>query len=207
MNSKPAPNPDDLAYIRGLAEEGRNAPPLNGPILIAASLIFGLASLGHWAIQSGILAVDRMAILWVWLLAAAVFGVTLFVLIKRMSTKPGYNHIRNEAVGAAWSGAGFMIFSIWLGLMAMGLTTGDWAGMRIMPSLVCAAYGTGWLVAAAMSGRKWMNAVAIASYAGAALLGVVSHLSLVFLVYVAILICVALIPGLVLTREEARGSA
>lgn len=206
MNSKPAPNPDDLAYIRGLAEEGRNAPPLNGPILIAASLIFGAGSLGHWAIQSRMIAVDQVNILWVWLAASAVFGVTLFVLIKRMATKSGFNHIRNEAVGAAWTGAGFMIFSIWLGLVAMGLTTGDWTAMRIMPSLVCAAYGTGWLVAAAMSGRKWMNAVAVASYAGAAILGVVSHLSLVFLVYVAILICVALIPGIVLTRGEARGS-
>jgi hypothetical protein len=206
MTAKPVPNPEDLAYLRGLAEEARNAPPLNGPILIAASLIFGAGSLGHWAIQSGLLAVDPMAILWVWLAAGAVFAVTLFVLIRRMTTKPGYNHIRNEAVGAAWSGAGFTIFSIWLGLMAMGLTTGDWTAMRIMPSLVCGAYGTGWLVAAAMSGRRWMNTVAIASYAGAAILGLVSHLSLVFLVYVAILICVALIPGIVLTRGEARGS-
>ncbi len=207
MNANPAPNPDDLAYLRGLADEGRNAPPLNGPILIAASLIFGAGAAGHGAIQSGLLALDPIAILWVWLAASAAFGLALYVLLRRMKSKPGYNHIRNEAVGAAWSGAGFMIFSIWLGLMAMGLTTGDWTAMRIMPSLVCGAYGTGWLVAAAMSGRRWMNAVAIASYAGAALLGVVSHLSLVFLVYVAILICVALIPGIVLTRGEARGSA
>lgn len=206
MNAKPVPGSEDLAYIRSLADEGRNAPPLNGPILIAASLVFGSATLGHWAIVSGLLAVDPMALLWVWLAAGAVFAAALFVLIRRMKSRPGYNHIRNEAVGAAWSGAGFTIFSIWLGLVAMGLTTGDWTSMRIMPSLVCAAYGTGWLVAAAMSGRKWMNTVAITSYAGAAVLGLVSHLSLVMLVFLAIMICVALIPGIVLTRGEPRES-
>lgn len=203
MTAKPNPATDaDIAYIRALAQEGRTAPPLNGPVLIAAAVIFGAASVAQWAIQTGVLAVSPWAQLWVWIAAGVIFSGALVVLLGRMKSKPGYNNVRNEAVGVAWSGVGFVIFSVWLGLMAMGFTTGDWGAMRIMPSLVFAAYGAAWLVAAAMSGRKWMNGVALASYAGAALLGGVSHLSIGYLVFAALLMGVALIPGIILTRQE-----
>lgn len=200
MNTKP--DAADIAYIRSLAEEGRTAPPLNGPILIAAAVIFGAASVAQWAIQSGVLAVTPWAQLWVWIAAGVAFAGTLTVLIRRIQRKPGARNIRNEAVGVAWEGVGYVIFSVWLGLMAIGLTTEDWGAMRIMPSLVFAAYGAAWLVAGAMSGRKWMKLVALASYAGAALLGTVSHLPVGYLVFAALLIGVALIPGVILTRQE-----
>lgn len=200
MNTKP--DAADIAYIRSLAEEGRTAPPLNGPILIAAAVIFGAASVAQWAIQSGVLAVTPWAQLWVWIVAGVAFAGTLTVLIRRIQRKPGARNIRNEAVGVAWEGVGYVIFSVWLGLMAIGLTTEDWGAMRIMPSLVFAAYGAAWLVAGAMSGRKWMKWVALASYAGAALLGAVSHLPVGYLVFAALLVGVALIPGVILTRQE-----
>lgn len=200
MNSKP--DAADIAYIRALAEEGRAAPPLNGPILVAAALIFGTASVLQWAIQSGVLAISPWAQLWVWVGSGVAFAIALTVLIRRIQRKPGAGNIRNEAVGVAWEGVGFVIFSVWLGLLAIGLTTGQWEAMRIMPSLVFAAYGAAWLVAGAMSGRKWMKFVALGSYAGAALLGAVSHLPIGYLVFAALLVCVALIPGIVLTREE-----
>lgn len=196
------PEAADIAYIRALAEEGRTTPPLNGPFLIAAAIVFGSASVAQWAIQSGVLNVSPWAQLWVWIGAGVVFSLALTVLIRRTKSKPGHSNIRNEAIGVAWMGVGFVIFSVWLGLLAMGLTTGVWEAMRIMPSLVFAAYGAAWLVAAAMSGRKWMNGVALASYAGAAVLGGVSHLSIGYLVFAVLLVCVALIPGIVLTRQE-----
>lgn len=206
MTAKPNPATDaDIAYIRALAEEGRTAPPLNGPFLIAAAVVFGAASVAQWAIQSGLVDVSPWAQLWVWIVAGVVFALVLTVLIRRSEGKPGHNNIRNEAISVAWMGVGFVIFSVWLGLMAMGFTTGDWTAMRIMPSLVFAAYGAAWLVAAAMSGRKWMNGVALTSYAGAALLGAVSHLSIGYLVFAALLMGVALIPGIILTRQEPSG--
>lgn len=197
------PDAADIAYIRALAEEGRTAPPLNGPILIAAAVIFGGASVAQWAIQSGVLDVSRWAQLWVWLGAGVAFSAALAVLINRMKSKPGYSHIRNEAIGEAWAGVGFLIFTVWLGLMAMGFTTGDWGAMRIMPSLVFAAYGSAWLIAGAMGRTGWMKGVALFAYAGAVLLGAVSHMTIGYLVFAALLVVVALIPGIVLTRQES----
>lgn len=193
---------DDIAYIRALAEEGRTAPPLNGPIMIAAALIFGAASVAQWAIQARVLAVDPMAQLWVWVGAGVLFGLSLAALIRRAKHKPGYNGVRNQAIGAAWSGVGFLIFSVWLGMLAMGLVRGDWAPMALMPSVVFAAYGAAWTTAAAMSGQKWMNGVALAAYGGAALMGAFSGDPAGYLVFAALLMAVALVPGVILTRQE-----
>lgn len=193
---------DDIAYIRALAQEGRHAPPLNGPFLVAAAVIFGGASVAQWAIQSGVLDVSRWAQLWVWLAAGAIFAVTLSFLIRNTRNKPGATTVRNEAIGVAWSGVGYLIFTVWLSLMAIGFTTGNWTVMQVMPSLVFAAYGVAWLVAAAMSEVKWMNAVGIASFVGAVVLGAVSHTFWVYLVFAVLLMGVALIPGLILMRQE-----
>lgn len=197
-----AADKDDIAYVRALAEEGRTAPPLSGPVLIAAALIFGAASVAQWAIQSGVLAVDPMAQLWVWIGAGMLFGLSLAVLLRRMKRKPGYNTVRNQAIGVAWSGVGYVIFSVWLGMLAMGLFRGEWASMMLMPSLVFAAYGAAWLSAAAMSGQKWMNMIALLSYAGAALMGALAGEVTGYLVFAGMLVLVALIPGIVLTRQE-----
>lgn len=192
----------DIAYVRALAEEGRTAPPLNGPIMIAASLIFGGASVVQWAIQTGVLAIEPMAQLWVWLGAGALFAVALAVLLRRMKRKPGYGTTRNHAIGVAWSGVGYLIFAVWLGMLGLGLFQGEWSPMMLMPSVVFAAYGMAWLVAGAMSGQKWMNAVAVAAYAGAGLLGAFAGQELSYLIFAGLLIAVALVPGIVLTRQE-----
>lgn len=198
----PKAHEDDIAYIRALAEEGRNAPPLQGPFLVAAALIFGSASLIQGAIQSGVLNVNPWAQLWVWIAAGVAFGISLAFLIRAERRKPGSSTVRNEAVGVAWSGVGYLIFTVWLSMMAIGFTTGDWTPMRVMPSLVFAAYGVAWLVAASMNQVKWMNAVALFSFAGAVVLGAVAHTFWVYLVFAVLLMGVALIPGLILMRQE-----
>ncbi|MFN3538203.1 MAG: hypothetical protein ACK4Y4_12215, partial [Brevundimonas sp.] len=113
---------DDIAYMRGLADEGRHAPLLAGPIMVAAALIFGLASLGQWAIVTDVLMVDPMAQLWLWLAAGAAFGVALTFLIRRQATKPGFHSPGNTAVGAAWTAVGFGIFAMWVAFMAVGFS-------------------------------------------------------------------------------------
>lgn len=193
---------DDIAWMRQLAEEGRNAPLLNGPILIAAGLIFGVANLSQWMIQTDVLTVDPMAPLWLWLGAGAIFAVALFILIRRASRKPGYGSHGNKAVGAAWSGLGFGIFVMWLSFLAVGFSSGDWSMMWAMPSIVATAYGSAWLVSGAMSGQRWMTVIALISYAGAVTCGALIGNPAIYLVITALMFATALIPGLALVRQE-----
>lgn len=197
----------DIAYVRALAEEGRNAPPLSGPFMVAAALIFGAASLGQWAIQSGLIDITPWAQLWIWLAAGAAFVVALAVLIRNVRRKTGAETVRNQAVSVAWTGVGFLIFTVWLSMMAVGFSTGDWSAMKLMPSLVFAAYGAAWLVAAAMSGIRWMNGVALLSFGGAVAMGAMANRVELYLVFAGALVLVALLPGLALMRREgARGA-
>ncbi|SFS38009.1 hypothetical protein [Brevundimonas viscosa] len=192
----------DIAWMRRLAEEGRDAPLLNGPVMVAAGLIFGAANGVQWAIQAGVLVVDPMVQLWVWLGAGAVFAVALFLLIRRASRKPGYGSHGNKAVGAAWSGIGFGIFVMWLSLMAVGFRSGDWTMMWAMPSVVATAYGTAWIVSGAMAGRRWMTATGLLAYAGAILFGALIGDPVIYLAFTAFMVVTALIPGLALMRQE-----
>lgn len=206
MTPDAADNPSaDIAYMKSLAQSGRNAPLVHGPILVAAGTIFGTASLIQWTIQAGILAVDPMAQLWVWLGSGALFAVALTVLLRRSSRKSGYSGVVNQSTGVAWSGVGFIIFAVWLAMLAIGLIEQNWEFMRLMPSLVFAAYGSAWSISAAMSGQKWMNAVALLAFAGTVALGPLSNQAAGYLVFVVLLFAVVLVPGLYLMRREAAG--
>lgn len=192
----------DIAWMRRLAEEGAEAPLLNGPIMIAAGVIFGAANVIQWAIQSGALAVEPMTQLWVWLTAGAAFALALFVLIRRASRKPGYGSHGNKAVSAAWSAIGFGIFVMWLSLMAIGFRSGDWTMMWTMPSVVATAYGSAWMVSAAATGRRWMTVIGLLAYAGAIVSGALIGSTAIYLVFAALMVATALVPGFVLMRQE-----
>lgn len=146
---------DDIAFMRALAQEGSAVPLLFGGTMVAAGLIFGLASVGHWLMVSGTLKVPSpWYLMGNWVAAGAVFGVICTLLLRRAKSRPGYTASVNKATGAAWSGVGFAIFACWAGMTAIGLTTGDWQVMNMFPVLILALYGAAWFVAAAMSGER-----------------------------------------------------
>lgn len=196
----------DIAFVRDLAEQGRNTAPLNGPFLIAASVIFGIANVGQWALATGRVDLSPWAPLWLWVGAAVVFGLSIVALTRRHDTKPGANTLVNKAINASWSAVGFGIFAMWLAFVAIGFKSGDWTMMWAMPSLVFAAYGSAWLVAGEMTGRNWMKAIALLSYAGAAGLGLFFGEEAIYLAFAVLILLVALIPGIVLTRQEPAAS-
>ena len=68
--------------------------------------------------------------------------------------------------------------------------------------ILLVAYGSAWMIAGAMGRRSWMKGVGLFAYAGAVLLGAVSHLTVGYLVFAGLLMVVTLIPGVVLTRQE-----
>ncbi len=193
---------DDIAYMRAMAQEGRQAPLLNGPILVAAGLIFGVANLVQWAIVSDRIVVDPVVMLWVWLTAGVVFTGALIVLIRRASRKPGYGSTGNKAVGAAWSALGFGIFVMWLSLMAVGFSSGNWELMWAMPSIVATTYGTAWMVSSAFSSQRWMTLVGLVSYAGAIACGALIGNPAIYLVFSILMVLTGLVPGLALMRQE-----
>jgi len=196
---------DDIAYMRSLAHEGRHAPLLAGPILVTAAIVFGGASIGQWALQSGAFHVSPWAQLWLWIASAIIFTVALIALIGRMKGKPGINSAGNKAVGAAWSAVGYGIFVTWLALVALSVRTENWSFMAVMPTAVLVAYGSAWMVGAAMTRTRWMSFTALAAYAGAVAVAWFIGSALIYLVFAVVLMAIALVPGIILMRQEPSG--
>lgn len=193
---------DDIAYMRALAHEGRHAPLLAGRFLVAAAVIFGLANIGQWAIHSGTITVNPWAQLWLWIGAGVSFALTLTVLIRQSKGRPGAQSSGNRAVGAAWSGVGYGIFVTWLALVALSVKTGNWSWMTVMPIAVLVAYGSAWMIGAAMTRARWMTMTALLSYAGAVAVGWFVAGPELYLIFTGLLVAVALVPGLILMRQE-----
>jgi len=193
---------DEIAYIKALTEEGRRTPLIGGAILIAAGTIFGLASVLHWLIQIDVLAVSPIAYAVVWLGAMALFFGCLVVLIGRSRGRPGAASLVNQAVGTAWMGVGLMIF-----VMSISIAVISWRIQSpiltfLFPSLIFGAYGSGWAVSATMSRARWQWNLAIAAWASAPALAFLVNTDWIWLAYAAGLFAFALIPGLILVRQE-----
>jgi len=194
----------DIAWLRGLAEEGAKAPIRGASILCAAGLIFGTGSLVHWLIAAQILVVDPGVYGAVWGVTALVFLVTLVVLIGRLKRQGGVETAANRAFGIVWAALGWGIFSLFLSLIAGDLARAgrsdmaDWS--LVIPSIIMAFYGVGWAVSATMVRSRPLWLLALASFAAAPLLALLSGTSLQYLAYTGALFGLMALPGFLIMR-------
>lgn len=193
---------DDIAFMRALAEEGRQAPLLGGSMLVSAGGIFGTAALLQWAILAKILRVPSAALLVVWIIAFALHIIMINVLKQGMNAKPGAGSSGNRAMRNAWMGVGWGCFVIFFALGVASWKTRDINLINFSPSIVLSLYGAAWSVAAAMSRATWLKFVAVASFVGAVMMAVLMGSTWIWLAYAAALYLLAMVPGLVLLRQE-----
>jgi hypothetical protein len=159
---------DDIAYMKALAQEGSRAPLLGGAILIAAGLTFGVASLIHYGVESGVVDLPPVAYPVIWVGALLVFFATLMVQNARIRRKPGAQSAGNRASGAGWMGVGLGIFVMSLSIAVVSWKVQSEIPTLIFPSLIFALYGSGWAVSATMSGQAWQWRFAVGCCSSAA---------------------------------------
>ena len=198
---------DDIAYVRNLAEQGRRTPMLGGRILIAAGLVFGLAALAHWVVALGVLAVPPVALAFIWMGAMAIFFLSLIFLIGDKKARPGAGSMVNQATGAAWMGVGLMIFVMVLSIGVVSWRVGDPVLTLIFPSLIFAAYGSGWAVSAAMTKARWQWRLALGSWVAAPAIAALTGSTWIWPAYALGLVLLALVPGVILVRQEPKAPA
>ncbi|MDP2765100.1 MAG: hypothetical protein Q8O54_09715 [Brevundimonas sp.] len=194
----------DIAWMRRLAEEGAEAPMQGASILFGAGLIFGLGSLGHWAVASGLAGLEMEAVNWIWLAATALFLIMLVVSLTRLGRAGGVQTSANRASGTAWASVGWGIFALSASMAVLTLRLGGDAAMvalALMPSMIMVFYGSGWAVTAAMQRSKPLWTLAIASFAAAPLLAALVGQAEQYLAYAAALFLLMALPGWMLMRQ------
>lgn len=197
---------EDVAFMRGLAEEGRNAPLLGGDISVAAGLIYGAASFATYAGIEGVFGLTPEGIGWVWLAASVIFGLALLVSIRRQKGEHGVETAANRANSAAWGGAGMAIFALFGGFFLAAYRTDEWIVMTMLAPVILALYGAAWGVAGAMTGRTWNKGVAGLSLVLSLVTAWFAGSAEQWLVYGVALLLTAFFPGLVMLRQAHRAA-
>lgn len=193
----------DIAWMRRLAEEGQRAPMQGASILFGAGLIYGVASLAHWAVVSGAAGLDRSAVSFVWLGATLLFLALLVVAIPAIKRAGRVETSANRAAGTAWASVGWSIFALSASMAVVGLRLGEEAALvsvALIPSVIMVFYGGGWAVTAAMQRSKTLWGLAVASFAAAPLLAALTGTAEQYLAYAVALFLLMALPGFLLMR-------
>lgn len=193
---------DDIAFMRALAQEGRRAPLLGGGILVAAGLIYAAASLVQWAMITQVLRISPWGMPVLWLGATVAFlGVARF-LRARLARAPGACSPDNRAARTAWASVGWTIFVIAAIIAIIGWRTHSAVPLLMLAPLILALYALGWSVGAALTGKRWIWAVAVGSYGAALIAALVAPSPSSLLVFAAALVLLTALPGFLLIRQE-----
>jgi hypothetical protein len=190
---------DDLAFMREVAQ-GAQGTLCGGGILAAAGLIYGGASLVQWLMLSGRAPASDAAILWTWGLAAVAFYAVLFFELRRLKRERGAG-LAARGAGVTWWATGLAFFAIVLGFGVANWRLGSPVIWAAMPVVAFALYGAGWTVAAHLSGKRWVQGVAWASFAFAVAVAGLSGSPDIWLAYGLGLILLLGAPGLALLRR------
>jgi hypothetical protein len=194
----------DIAWMRRLAEEGAGAPMQGASILMFAGLIFGSASLFHWAQISGLIAIPGLPEGIIWLAATGVFFIVLAVVIVGLKRTSGVVTAGNRASSTTWSALGWGIFALFASLAVLGFRLGEDAAMlalALTPSVIMVFYGIGWAVSATMYRSRFLWWLAAGSFVAAPLLAALADQDAQYLAYAGALFLLMALPGWMLMRQ------
>lgn len=198
---------DDIAYLRGLAESGRNRPILGGAAQAAAGLVYGCACLAQWAVIAGVFpAADaRHTSNLIWTVACALVVVLTAIFYsgarRRIAAHGGANTM---SFGMAWSacGVGIVIAIIDLGFTAYKLHQP--AIIFAIAPVAFAFYGAAWWVVGAATKRRWMFLPSAVAFAASIVLAIMPVGFDILIVIAAALFLTLALPGLKLMADETR---
>jgi hypothetical protein len=193
----------DIAWLRGLAEEGAQAPVRGASILMAAGAIYGLASLGHWAAATGLLPGGLSRVPFIWLGATVLFLMANGLIVWRLRGSAGVRTAANRAMTAAWVGVGWGIFVLFASMAVSAYRAGPSPGLDVfwlVPSIIMVFYGVGWAVSAAMTRLAALWWLAIGSFVAAPVLAAFAGSDHQYLAYAVALFGLMALPGCLLMR-------
>ena len=205
MNTETSSPTSDVAYLRELAEAGRQAPPDAGPYLVAGGGWFALASLAIGLGEAGLIPASPSLPPVAMLVAFAGFAVSMALLMRRDRGK--VQNDANRFVGAAWSAIGISIFVFWIAVMIVAARTGDGSILNSISLMVLAAYGAAWRFTGELFGKALGNAVTGLCFASMVGVALATGTPWMWLGYAAALVLCAVLPGLALMRQARAAQA
>lgn len=199
----------ELAYVKALAEEGRNAPLVGGILYVIWGVVIAAASLLTYLAASGAIAVPFIGGLWFWVGALLVGWAASFLIGSKSSAKPGGLTIGNKTANAVWFAVGVFMTSFWIAAFALQGHLKS-AGVEshlvfgLMFPVAFGVYGIAFYATAVAARLDFLRGFAIAAWLfSLAALYFLGDLRQLLIGAAGSLVC-ALLPGLILMRREPR---
>lgn len=198
---------DEIAYVRALAEEGRNAPLVGGLSYVVWGTLISLAAFAQFAEAMGVIRLEG-ALEWApWVLVFALGWAFSFWLGPRMRRMSGSRTVGNRTANSAWFATG--LFSS--GFFATLFFAHDrYAELGVPPyflfglmfPVALGLYGVAFFASATAARLDWLKWFAGAAWAvGLAMLFLLDSPYQMLVAALGILVC-AVAPGLLLMRRQ-----
>ncbi len=198
----------EIAYVKTLAEEGRNAPLVGGVLYVVWGVVIGLASLMTWLRSASILVLpDFVGGMPFWIAALAIGWGASFFLRDKIGAKPGALTVGNKTAMSAWFGVGVFLLIYWAALLVLH---DNFVADGVKPYVLFGTvfpvafgvYGIAFLATATAARLDWMRGFAVASWLfSVASLYYFSDPKQLLVAAVGSILCAAL-PGILLMRRE-----
>jgi hypothetical protein len=193
----------DLAYVRTLAEEGRNAPLLSGRYLVLFGVLLTIAYSVHWALITGIFGPAQST--WTlgnWIGFAVCAGIGSWLVDRHVRALPGRAAVVNRVDGAVWRGAALGVVAVAVGTVVQDAISDQGVAENAIMAVGFAVYGVALGATAVIARQAWLRWFSWLSFAASAVLWTFLNEPWVYLVAATASVAVLLAPGLVLMRGE-----
>jgi len=198
---------DDLAYVKALAEEGRDTPLVGGVLYVIWGALIGITSLVSYAIGQGWVDPGPVRDVWPWVIAIGVGWALSFYTGRKTHSKPGAATLGNKTAMAVWFAIGIFSTGFWVTLMmvhnnftAVGVPPYFLFGL--MFPLAFGLYGVAFFATATAARTPWLAGVAVIAWVfSAASLVLMANANQMLVGALGSFVCI-LAPGIILMRNE-----
>lgn len=193
----------DLTYLREMAEAGERAPILSGRFFVWWGGLASTALLAHWFVLTGRAGVPIEQVGLVWVVFGVVGTIGSGVLRRGMRVKPGAGSAANRGDRAVWHAMFISIVAYTLGLVvALSMGRIEQTLFDTIPLFSLASYGVAFTTVAALGGPRWMRIMAWVSWILCAVGTLFIGTAELYLFGVVSVLLVAVVPGVLLLRDE-----
>ncbi|MEM8770310.1 MAG: hypothetical protein AAGD92_01555 [Pseudomonadota bacterium] len=197
----------DLAYVKALAEEGRDTPLVGGIYYVIWGGLVGAAALLVYLHDVGVLSSIPTLGYSPFLIAFIAGWIGSFTIGSRADRKPGARTLGNRTASAVWFAVGICLTGFWLTLMVVHDNFQN-AGVppyflfNLMFPVAFGFYGVAFYATATAGRVGWLRIIALGALVFAALS--LAFMGSVHQTLVGAMgsLCCALLPGLILMRGE-----
>ncbi len=198
---------DDLAYVKALAEEGRDTPLVNGAFYVLWGGLMSAAALIVYVDNVGLINLGAAGGLPPWLTAFVIGWAGSMVIGRKTHSKPGAMTIGNRTAASVWFAVGLFISAFWITLMIVhdnftALGVPPYFLFSLVFPIAFGLFGVAFFATATAARANWLRYVAFLAWAFSIItLVLAASVHQMLAAAIGVFAC-SVVPGFILMRSE-----